>query len=242
MTGPPRRLLDRVCDVLRIKHYAIHTEEAYTHWIRPLRSPSSHAPLPRHGRGGDHCLSHPPGCGTERRRRYPKPGPELVEGPPSSLCSSSTAKCSTRTSGLIETIRAKKPQRLPVALTCKEVRQILDQMTGLHRLMAQLLYGTGMRLMECVRLRVKDIDFARREILIRDGKGEKGRVTMLPESLIAPLQEHLKRVRELRQRDLAAGYGAVYLPYALDRARSQSSSSSRDSETQLTPNGMSRPR
>lgn len=111
----------------------------------------------------------------------------------------------------------KKPQRLPVVLTRAEVRQVFAQMSGLHLLMAQLLYGTGMRLMECVRLRVKDVDFARREILIRDGKGEKDRVTMLPESLVTPLQEHLKQVHEQHQRDLAAGYGAVYLPYALER-------------------------
>lgn len=89
--------------------------------------------------------------------------------------------------------------------------------------MAQLLYGTGMRLMECLHLRVKDVDFARHEILIRDGKREKDRVTrkrqrlMLPESVIAPLQEHLRYVRELHQRDLVAGFGAVYLPYALER-------------------------
>jgi integron integrase len=83
--------------------------------------------------------------------------------------------------------------------------------------MAQLLYGSGLRLMECVRLRVKDIDFAHRAIIVRDGKGEQDRVTVLPDSLIAPLQEHLQRVKRLHDEDLARGNGAVYLPYALER-------------------------
>ncbi len=97
------------------------------------------------------------------------------------------------------------------------MRRVITQMSGTHRLMAQLLYGAGLRLMECVRLRVKDIDVAYKTITVRDGKGEKDRVTMLPDSLITPLQEHLQRVKRLHEEDLARGYGAGYLPDALER-------------------------
>ncbi|OGO40290.1 MAG: integrase, partial [Chloroflexi bacterium RBG_16_57_9] len=119
--------------------------------------------------------------------------------------------------GPIDALRAKKPKRLPTVLTKEEVRRVLGHLSGAHQLMAKLLYGSGLRLMECLRLRVKDIDLAQRAIIVRDGKGMEDRVTMLPDSLIAPLQEHLQRVKRLHEEDLAKGYGAVYLPYALDR-------------------------
>ncbi|NWG30750.1 MAG: integron integrase [Rhodocyclaceae bacterium] len=111
--------------------------------------------------------------------------------------------------------RAKPSQRLPVVLTPAEVRAVLDRMAGVYGLMARLLYGTGMRLMECVRLRVKDVDFGRNEIVIRDGKGAKDRVTMLPAALAAPLQEHLQRRRAIYEDDLRDGRAAVWLPDAL---------------------------
>lgn len=113
--------------------------------------------------------------------------------------------------------QAKVPKRLPVVLTREEVQALLSRLEGTHWLIASLLYGSGLRVMECLRLRVKDIEFSRREILVRDGKGFKDRVTMLPASLANPLREHLKRVKALHEQDLAAGYGAVYLPYALER-------------------------
>ncbi|HQE93532.1 MAG TPA: integron integrase [Anaerolineae bacterium] len=209
MTDKPRKLLDQVRDVLRLKHYSIRTEEAYTAWIRRF------------------ILFH--------HKRHPREmGAAEINAFLTHLAVEQNVAASTQNQALaallflyrevlhqdlgpVEPVRAQKPQRLPVVLTREEVRQVFAQMSGLHLLMAQLLYGTGIRLMECVRLRVKDVDFARREIFIRDGKGEKDRVTMLPESLIAPLQEHLKQVQALHQRDLAAGYGAVYLPYALER-------------------------
>ncbi|MEJ2677164.1 MAG: integron integrase, partial [Acidihalobacter sp.] len=111
--------------------------------------------------------------------------------------------------------RAKRPQRLPVVLTRDEVQAILARMSGVYGLLASLLYGTGMRLMECVRLRVHDVDFARSEIMIRDGKGAKDRVTMLPASVVPALQEHLQKRRALFEDDLRAGKASVYLPYAL---------------------------
>ena len=112
---------------------------------------------------------------------------------------------------------AKAGRRLPVVLTRHEVQLLLNAMRGTPGLMARLLYGTGMRLMEGVRLRIKDIDFERCELVVREGKGHKDRITMLPTTLKIPLQEHLKRVLALHAEDLAAGYGEVYLPFALAR-------------------------
>jgi integron integrase len=116
---------------------------------------------------------------------------------------------------LSEMVQAKRAPRLPVVLTPGEVRVLLDQMEGVMALVARLLYGTGMRLMEALRLRVKDLEFERRELVVRDGKGGKDRVTMLPDSLLEPLRHHLDRVRALHERDLAEGFGEVYLPDAL---------------------------
>jgi len=116
---------------------------------------------------------------------------------------------------LADVVQAKGAPRLPVVLTPGEVRILLDQLDGGMALVARLLYGTGMRLLEGLRLRVKDLDFDRREIIVRDGKGGKDRVTMLPDSLLVPLRRHLERVQELHEQDLAAGFGEVYLPDAL---------------------------
>ena len=113
--------------------------------------------------------------------------------------------------------RAKRPQRLPVVLTRPEVTALLGELTGLHWLMGSLLYGTGMRLMECVRLRAKDVDFERHEILVRQGKGAKDRRTMLPRSLAEPLQAQLAEAARIHQRDLAAGFGRVWMPDTLAR-------------------------
>jgi integron integrase len=114
-------------------------------------------------------------------------------------------------------IQAKHARRLPVVLTVAEVRRLLDRVEGTSQLVARLLYGTGMRLMEGLRLRVKDVDFDRREIIVREGKGGKDRVTMLADSLVEPLRAQFERVRALHQRDLAEGFGDVHLPdaYAL---------------------------
>jgi integron integrase len=113
--------------------------------------------------------------------------------------------------------RAKRPQRLPVVLTRTEVAKLLAHMQGTYGLMAALLYGTGMRLMDGIRLRVKDIDFAYHQIVVRDGKGQKDRVVPLPQRLVEPLRHHLAIVKRLHQTDLDQGYGAVYLPHALAR-------------------------
>jgi integron integrase len=113
--------------------------------------------------------------------------------------------------------RAKRPQRVPVVLSRTEIKSVLAALSGTHHLMASLLYGSGLRLMECVRLRVKDVDFEYRQIIVRDGKGEKDRRTLLPAPLVEPLRHHLSRVRLLHEEDCRNGHGAVYLPYALER-------------------------
>jgi len=116
-----------------------------------------------------------------------------------------------------DVVRARRPKRLPVVLGREEVKAVLAQLHGDKWLMASLMYGAGLRLMECLRLRVQDVDFARNEILVRDGKGAKDRVTMLPESLKRPLQEHLRKVKAVHEKDLTDGWGRVPLPDALDR-------------------------
>jgi integron integrase len=205
-----KKLLDQVRDVIRLKHYSIRTEQSYVDWIKR------------------YIFFH--------KKRHPKDmGRAEVEAFLTHLAVEGNVAASTQNQafsallflyrevlhqdleGPLDSVRAKKPDRLPVVPTRAEAHQVIDGMTGAYQLMAKLLYGSGLRLMECVRLRVKDIDFERREIVVRDAKGGHERVTMLPASLVAPLQEHLKRVKLLHQQDLAAGYGQVYLPYALDR-------------------------
>jgi integrase len=109
----------------------------------------------------------------------------------------------------IDAMRAKKPKRLPTVLTKEETLNVIERLSGTQRLMAKLLFGGGLRLMECLRLRVKDLDFAQRQIIVRDGKGMEDRVTMLPESLISPLQEHLSHVKRLHAQDVAQGVAPV---------------------------------
>lgn len=116
-----------------------------------------------------------------------------------------------------EVVRARRPTRLPVVMTRDEVKSVLAHLAGDKRLMASLMYGAGLRLMECLQLRVQDIDFSRNEILVRNGKGAKDRMTMLPESVKPPLRDHLKRAKAIHERDIAEGWGAVILPDALHR-------------------------
>jgi integron integrase len=119
--------------------------------------------------------------------------------------------------GELKLIWAEKPKKLPVVFTLGEIKAIMGQLSGTYWLMAVLMYGSGLRLMECLRLRVKDVDFDYRQITVHDGKGFKDRVTMLPEKLTAPLQEHINKVRKLHEKDLKGGHGSVYMPYALER-------------------------
>jgi integron integrase len=201
-------LLDQVRDALRVRHYAIRTEQAYLDWITRF------------------ILFH--------QKRHPREmGAPEIEAFLSHLALKRNVAASTQNQArsallflyrhvlhrkslaLDNVVQASKPQRLPTVLTRQEAQQVIGQLTGLHQLMAKLLYGSGLRLLECLRLRVKDIDFAKRQIIVRQGKGDKDRVTLLPASLIQPLQVHLAAVKLRHADDLAKGYGAVYLPYAL---------------------------
>ena len=191
----PPKLLDQVRNKIRVKHYSIRTETQYLQWIKRF--------ILFHG------------------KRHPKDmGATEVESFLSHLVTVGNASASTQNQALsallflyrevlaIElpwldnVVHAKKPKRLPSVLNREEVKLVLERMDGIYGLMARLLYGTGMRLMECCRLRVQDIDFGQHEILIRDGKGAKDRVTMLPETLVSDLQAHLVKRRRLHEDDL----------------------------------------
>jgi len=203
-------LLDRVRAAVRTRHYSIRTEEAYVGWIRRF------------------VLFH--------SRRHPdEMGEAEINAFVSELATRGRVASSTQTQALSallflyrevlgrpveslgDVVRAKRPERLPVVLTREEVKAVLARLDGSERLVATLLYGTGMRLMECLRLRVKDLDFGLNQILVRDGKGMKDRVTMLPAALREPLRRHLAAVRALHEADLREGFGGVYLPDALAR-------------------------
>jgi integron integrase len=114
-------------------------------------------------------------------------------------------------------MRSQKAKSLPVVLSKEEARAVIAKMTGVPQLITQVMYGSGLRIMECLRLRVKDLDFANRQIVVRDGKGDNDRLTILPESLIGPLQAHLQKVKQIHEIDISKGFGSVYLPFALER-------------------------
>jgi len=141
--------------------------------------------------------------------------PKLLDQMREALRSRHYSRCTEQT--YCQVIRARKPKRLLVVMTREEVKAVLANLPGDKWLMASLMYGSGLRLMECLRLRVQDIDFFRNEIIVRDGKGAKDRVTMLPESLKRALLDHLKKVKRVHDRDLADGWGRVLLPDAVDR-------------------------
>ena len=207
--GNPK-LLDRVRDVIRRKHYSIRTEQTYIDWIRRF--------ILFHGKRHPGEMSEPE-----------------VTAFLTSLARDGNVAASTQNQALSALLflykevlkkeigwlqgveRAKRPARLPVVLTRSEVNKIFAHLYGTPRLMAALLYGSGLRLMECVRLRVKDIDFGYAHIIVRDGKGGKDRVTMLPVTLAAPLETHLTKVKAQHEQDLAEGFGEVHLPLALER-------------------------
>ncbi|MEM8502245.1 MAG: integron integrase [Cyanobacteria bacterium P01_D01_bin.1] len=206
----PPSILDQVRKTIRLKHFSLSAEKSYVYYIR------------------DYILFH------DKRHSKDMGAPE-IRAYLSHLASVRHVAASTQTVALsallflyrqvlgmelpyIDNIeRAKRPQRLPVVFTRTEVMQILTNLDGINHLVVSLLYGTGMRLIEGLRLRVKDIDFEYRQITVRDGKGKKDRHTLLPESVIQRLQHQLKKSKHLHEQDLAIGYGTVELPYALAR-------------------------
>ncbi len=211
-SSPPSapRLLDQVRGKIRLKHYSIRTEQAYVDWIKRfvLHFDKRH---PRELGAAEvelfltHLAVHGRVAASTQNQAK------------SALLFLYKEVLALELPWLDNVERAKVPKRLPVVLNRDEVQAVLSRLAGTHWLIASLLYGSGMRIMECLRLRVKDVDFKRREILVRDGKGFKDRVTMLPTLLVATLEAHLAKVRMLHEDDLQQGFGAVYLPYALDR-------------------------
>uniref|UniRef100_UPI000B34D8A2 integron integrase n=1 Tax=Crenothrix polyspora TaxID=360316 RepID=UPI000B34D8A2 len=205
---PPPKLLDQVRDRLRVKHYSIRTETQYLQWIkRFILFNGKRHPNEMSATEVEAFLTH---LAVEGQVSASTQNQAL-----SALLFMYKEVLAINLPWLDNVVRAKRPQRLPVVLTRSEVREVLARMTGTYGLMANLLYGTGMRLMECVRLRVKDVDFERYEIIVRDGKGNKDRVTMLP-SITAPLlQTHLQQRKSLFEDDKRIGKAEVYLPDAL---------------------------
>ncbi len=209
-TAAQPRLLDRVRDACRVRHYSLRTEDAYADWIKRFIL--------------FHHKKHPGDMGAPEINQFLTH--LAVEGHVAASTQNQAfsallflyQKVLQSDPGRIEgVIRARRPKRLPVVLTRSEVRLVLAQLSGSYLLIARLLYGAGLRLLECLRLRVKELDFAQGEILVRHGKGGKDRRTMLPDCLKPDLVQHLDRVRLLHQRDLARGFGSVLLPDALDR-------------------------
>ncbi len=216
--GGKPKLLDQVRQLLRVRHYSLRTEEAYVAWIRR------------------YILFH--------GKRHPRELDERdVAAFLSALAQEGKVAASTQNQALSALLflykevlqhelafiggvtRVKRPPKLPVVLAPVEVRAVLAQLRGQYRLMGELLYGSGLRLLECLRLRIKDVDFQYLQIVVRDAKGGKDRRTMLPVSVVPALRGHLEKVRREHDADLAAGFGTVHLPGALER---KSPSASRD--------------
>jgi integron integrase len=211
------KLLDRLRDALRSRHYSPRTVRTYAMWVKRF------------------CVYH------HIRHPVEMAGPE-INAFLTHLAVKESVSASTQTQALSallflyrhvlgkpiedlgEIVRARREKRLPVVLTREEVKALLAGLDGDKRLMAGLMYGSGLRLMECLCLRVQDIDFLSGQIIVRGGKGAKDRVTMLPRKLRVPLLEHLDRVRRVHQRDLSQGFGRVEMPYALDRKYTGASS------------------
>jgi integron integrase len=211
-TQPPGKpkLLDQVRDIIRRKHYSIRTEQAYTDWIKRF--------IIYHGK------RHPGEMAEEEVAEFLTHLARDRDVSPSTQNQALSAllflykEVLKHEIGWLEKVeRAKKPPKLPVVLSRGEVKQIFAHLHGMPKLMAGLLYGSGLRLMECVRLRIKDIDFELVQITVRDAKGGKDRVTMLPLNLSEPLRRHLLRVKAQHEQDLEDGFGSVHLPFALAR-------------------------
>jgi integron integrase len=221
IVNPKAKLFDQVRDVMRFHHYSLRTEKTYTQWIR--RFLAFHRKQDR--------------SGPQRGWRHPREmGAPEVAAFLTHLAVTAEVAASTQNQALNalvflydrvleaplgdfgEFARVNRPARLPEVLTQDETRRVFAALKpGTTGLMIRLLYGTGMRIMECLRLRVKDLDFERGRIIVREGKGDKDRVTVFPEKQKAELEQHLIRVKLLHEKDLAEGFGRVWLPHALAR-------------------------
>ena len=205
---PEPRLLDRLREAIRVRHYSIRTEASYVHWVRRFIV--------------FHKLRHPLDLGPDGVAAFLT---HLAVDRNVSAATQNQAKSAllflyrvvlnVALPWLDEIVAAKDGRRLPVVLTSSEVRGLLNELSGTSGLLVSLLYGTGMRLLEGLRLRVKDIAVEQRELIVRDGKGSRDRITVLPENLVLPLQAQMATAKALHIADLAAGSGKVWLPDAL---------------------------
>jgi integron integrase len=209
--GKAKKLLDQYGEFLRNRHYSLCTEKTYIGWVR------------------QYILYH--------NKRHPREmGVPEINDFITSLANRKTVAASTQNQAIsailflyrnvlniqldekaLIPIRPTRPKRVPTVLSRDEARKVIARMDGIYKVMTQIMYGSGLRLMEVMRLRVKDLDFANRQIIVRDGKGENDRITMFPDVLLEPLRLHLKQVKAQHELDLSMGYGTVYLPYALER-------------------------
>ncbi len=209
MSNSPK-LLDQVRSLIRLKHYSIRTEETYVSWIKRYIY--------------FHNKRHPKDMGEKEIKQF------LTDLAVNRNVAAATQNqafnallflyrniLNKEFGDLGDVVRAKKPRKLPVVFSKDEVRKIINQLEGYKWLMAQLMYGAGLRLTECLRLRIKDIDFSYQQVTVRDGKGGKDRITVLPDIIVENLKRHLEKVKEIHDMDLKAGFGSVYLPYALER-------------------------
>lgn len=206
----PPKLLDQVRAKIRLNHYSLRTEDAYADWVKRF--------ILFHGK------RHPRDMGAAEVEQFltylaveRKVSASTQNQAKSALLFLYREVLGIELPWLDEVVQAKPSRRLPVVLTPREARALLNELNGTMWLFVSLLYGTGMRLLEGLRLRVKDIEFERREILVRAGKGNKDRVTVLPENLLIPLQKQIEKARQLHDKDLAEGHGDAFLPDALSR-------------------------
>lgn len=213
LTNPPKtkpKLLDQVRAIIRAKHYSYRTEESYVNWIKRYII--------------FHNKRHPQKMGENEINQFLT---HLAVNRKVSASTQNQALCAIiflykhvlkiDIDDLGEMVWAKKPKRLPMVFSKPEAEKGLEQLSGMKWIMANLLYGSGLRLNECLQLRVCDIDFDYKQITVRNTKGNKDRVTMLPEKVIDPLKSHLQKVKNLHEKDIKDGYGSVFLPYALER-------------------------
>ena len=204
------KLLEDVRDTLRVRHYSYRTEKSYIYWIRKFIL--------------FHQKRHPAEMGKDEIRNYltflarKRQVSASIQNQALSALLFLYKHVLQKETGYIDQIeRAKKPKRIPVVFSKAKAQKILAQLNGKYWLAAALMYGAGLRVLECMRLRVKDIDFDYSQINVRDGKGHKDRITVLPENLKSPLKRHLQQRRALHQRDLKNGKGSVKMPMALKR-------------------------
>jgi integron integrase len=207
---PERRLLDEVREQIRVRHYSYRTEKCYVDWIKRFVLFQNK----RHPRtmGAAEISAYLTHLAVTRKVTAATQNQALA-----ALLFLYKHVLNVELPWINSMVRATKPQRLPVVLSQKEALAVVSNLSGVYWLIGSLLYGSGLRLLEALRLRVKYIDLEYRQLLVRDGKGAKDRATMLPQALVAPLRVHLDRVRERHMNAVKAGYGGVELPYALDR-------------------------